>query len=221
MRTSPAAVLAVAVAVVAAPLVQVSVVQRLPLPGQAVPDLVLAAVVVVAVARGRLPGLLAGFGAGLVADLVPPADGVAGRSALVLCLVGHACGRTGRLPVPAVLCLGVAGGSLATAGLNVLLRDPRAWPEAAELPFALPYTLLSALLAWLAVTWWRAAAASRRSTHALPARLGAPARDLSVLRPARPVVAGAGRRRPPLRPRRGGGSRAPRGRPGGAWTHRR
>ncbi|WP_242659214.1 rod shape-determining protein MreD [Thermostaphylospora chromogena] len=215
MRTSPV------IAALIAPVLQVTVVERLPLPGEAVPDLVLAAVVLVAVSDGAVPGMLTGFAAGLAADLVPPADGVAGRSALVLCAVGYACGAARRLPVPVTLTAGVVCGSLAHTAADLLLRDPRAWPEAAELPLALPYTLLSAFLIRLAATRWRTAAAVRRTTDALPARLGAPARDLSVLRTARPPMAGAGRRRRPLRPRRLGGPRAPRGHPGRAWAHRR
>src|SRR5690606_35634619 len=211
VRTSPV------IAALIAPVLQVTVVERLPLPGEAVPDLVLAAVVLVAVSDGAVPGMLTGFAAGLAADLVPPADGVAGRSALVLCAVGYACGAARRLPAPVTLTAGVVCGSFAHTAVNLLLHDPRAWPEAAELPLALP----SALLIRLAVIRWRAAVAVRRTTDALPARLGAPARDLSVLRTARPPMAGTGRRRRPLRPRRLGGPRAPRGRPGRAWAHRR
>ncbi|WP_244894046.1 rod shape-determining protein MreD [Planobispora rosea] len=215
MRISPA------LTALAAPVLQVTVVERLPLPEGTAPDVVLAAVVLVAVVCGPIPGVLAGFTAGLATDLVPPADGVAGRSALVLCAVGYACGLPGRLPAPAVLALGVTGGSLASVAADALLRDPRTVPEAAELPLALPSTLLISSLVWLGVTRWRAGAAARRIPDALPSRLGAPARDLSVLRAARPPVAGAASRRRPLHPRRLGGPRAPRGRPGRAWAHRR
>ncbi|MEV5414247.1 rod shape-determining protein MreD [Thermopolyspora sp. NPDC052614] len=222
MRISPAIV------ALTVPLLQVSVVERLPLPGGAAPDLVLAAVVLIAVARGAVAGTLAGFAAGLAADLPPPADSVAGRSALVLCLVGHLCGAVRRPPAPAVIAGGVVVGAAAFTALDVLLRDPRAAAEASELPYAVPCTMAAALFAWFALDFirlrvrrLRVGPAARRTVDALPDRLGARAGDLSVLRAARPPLAGAGGRRGSLRPRRLGGSRAPRGRPGRTRAYRR
>jgi len=210
------------------PLLQVGVVERLPLPGGAVPDLVLAAVVLVAVLAGAPAGTLAGFAAGLAVDLLPPADTVAGRTALVLCAVGHLCGAARRPPKPVVLAAGVVAGALAPPALDALLRDPRAAVEAAELPLTLPATLAAAFLAWFVVAHvrpgvmrWRSGPAVRRTVDALSDRLGAGAGDLPVLRAARPPLAGAGGRRGPLRPRRLGGSRAPRGRPGRTRSYRR
>ena len=77
------------IAALLVPLLQVTVVNRLPLPGAAPPDLVLAAVALVAAARGPVTGTLTGFAAGLAADLLPPADAVTGRSALVFAVVGY------------------------------------------------------------------------------------------------------------------------------------
>jgi rod shape-determining protein MreD len=85
-------VLFAVVLLVVALAVQVSVLARLPLPG-ATPDLVLLAVVALALAHGPGFGLVAGFAAGLGSDLVPPADHAVGRWALVLTLARHlACG---------------------------------------------------------------------------------------------------------------------------------
>jgi rod shape-determining protein MreD len=70
---------------------QVTMLARLPLPG-ATPDLVLVTVVALALAYGPAYGLVAGFGAGLATDLVPPADGAVGRWAFVLTLVGYLAG---------------------------------------------------------------------------------------------------------------------------------
>jgi rod shape-determining protein MreD len=70
---------------------QVTVLARLPLPG-ATPDLVLVTVVALSLAYGPTYGLVAGFGAGLATDLVPPADGPVGRWAFVLTLVGYLAG---------------------------------------------------------------------------------------------------------------------------------
>jgi rod shape-determining protein MreD len=77
--------------VVAALVLQVSVLARLGLPG-AVPDLMLLVVIGLALVFGPVGGCLVGFGAGLLADLAPPSDHAVGRYALVLCLLGYAAG---------------------------------------------------------------------------------------------------------------------------------
>jgi rod shape-determining protein MreD len=58
-----------------------------------VPDLALVLVVVAAIDRGPQFGAQLGFGAGLLLDLAPPADHVAGRWALALVVVGYLAGR--------------------------------------------------------------------------------------------------------------------------------
>ena len=58
-----------------------------------VPDLALVVVVVVAIRRGPEAGAALGFAAGLLLDLAPPADHVAGRWALALVLAGFLAGR--------------------------------------------------------------------------------------------------------------------------------
>jgi len=85
--------LAVPVALILAVVCQLAVVNRAPLPGGAVPDLVLLVVVAVAVNTGPLTGLLAGFAGGLALDVAPPGGHLAGQYALVFCLTGYACGR--------------------------------------------------------------------------------------------------------------------------------
>jgi len=57
-----------------------------------VPDLALILVVVAAIDRGSEFAALLGFGAGLLVDLAPPADHVAGRWALALVVVGFVAG---------------------------------------------------------------------------------------------------------------------------------
>lgn len=66
----------------------------------AVPDLVLVVVVVVALLRGPSLGALVGFAGGLLLDLAPPADHLAGRWALALVVAGYLAGlvRTEVLP---------------------------------------------------------------------------------------------------------------------------
>ncbi|MDX6310602.1 MAG: hypothetical protein QOF44_66 [Streptomyces sp.] len=77
--------------VVVALVLQVCVLARLHLPG-AVPDLLLLTVLGLAMTYGHVGGALVGFGAGLLADLAPPADHAAGRYALVLCVIGYLAG---------------------------------------------------------------------------------------------------------------------------------
>ncbi|MFI6682312.1 rod shape-determining protein MreD [Streptomyces sp. NPDC050485] len=77
--------------IVIALVIQVSVLARLQLPG-AVPDLMLLTVLGLALVYGHVGGAFVGFGAGLLADLAPPADHAAGRYALVLCVIGYLAG---------------------------------------------------------------------------------------------------------------------------------
>jgi hypothetical protein len=139
---------------VLAVLAQVTIVNRLPLPGDASPDLVLLVVAALAVTGGPVPGMLAGFVGGLALDLAPPVSDLAGETAFVFCAAGYACGvlamqlsprgansrngtdtwnsasgtRDPGLPVLASLPVMVAGVGLAEAlrgGLGLMLSDPR------------------------------------------------------------------------------------------------
>jgi len=58
-----------------------------------VPNLCLLVVVAAALTRGPQFAMALGFGAGVLLDLAPPADHVAGRWALALVLVGYVAGR--------------------------------------------------------------------------------------------------------------------------------
>jgi rod shape-determining protein MreD len=58
-----------------------------------VPNLALIVVVAASIARGPQLGAVVGFTAGLLIDLAPPADHVAGRWALALVLVAVLAGR--------------------------------------------------------------------------------------------------------------------------------
>jgi rod shape-determining protein MreD len=128
---------------------QVSVLARLPLPG-ATPDLVLLAVVALALAHGPGFGLAAGFAAGLGSDIVPPADHAVGRWALVLTLVGYLAGlaqdETRRSAFIPLIVVAVAGAAsvLLYAGLGWLLSDPHVtWRAVTEiLPTAVLYDVV-------------------------------------------------------------------------------
>lgn len=80
-----------ALMVVVALLLQVSVFHYFAWDG-VVPDLVLLVVVAGALVRGGQFGMVLGFCAGLLLDLVPPADHTAGRWAIALLLVGYVAG---------------------------------------------------------------------------------------------------------------------------------
>ncbi|MGW2723969.1 rod shape-determining protein MreD [Streptomyces sp. NPDC001492] len=119
--------------VVVALVVQVSVLARLHLPG-AVPDLLLLTVLGLALVYGHVGGALVGFGAGLLADLAPPADHAAGRYALVLCVIGYLAGlarpENGRLksatgPMLVVVAAAI-GSTLLYAGVGALVGDTAA-----------------------------------------------------------------------------------------------
>ncbi|MFD3683414.1 rod shape-determining protein MreD [Nocardiopsis sp. NPDC058631] len=82
---SAATLILVAVAVLA----QATIVNRLPFEWGPGPDLVVAAVVAVALTTSPASAAACGFTAGLAMDLLPPAEHVVGRYALVLCLAAY------------------------------------------------------------------------------------------------------------------------------------
>jgi rod shape-determining protein MreD len=135
--TTPRAAAAVWVLLTALVL-QVSVLPHLAVRG-VVPDVVLLVVVAVGLRYGSEAAMVLGFAGGLLLDLVPPADHVAGRWALALLLAGYLAGRmagrmsgrtsgTARSPRWSVLlptvaaCAFVATSVFALTGL--VLRDP-------------------------------------------------------------------------------------------------
>lgn len=143
--------------VVAALVLQVAVANRLPLPGSVPPDLVLLAVVALALVNGPLSGLVTGFAAGLAADVIPPADHAIGRYALVFCLIGYACGlvseemeRSAVVPFFAVAA-GALAGSVLHALVGMVLGDARTSWEAVVrvLPLTVVYdVILSPFVIW-------------------------------------------------------------------------
>ncbi|MGW1026246.1 rod shape-determining protein MreD [Streptomyces sp. NPDC002577] len=119
--------------VVLALVIQVSILARLQLPGAA-PDLVLLTVLAFALVHGHVAGALIGFGAGLLADLAPPADHAAGRYALVLCVIGYLAGlvkpengqlKSATTPMLVVVAAAI-GSTLLYAGVGSLVGDTAA-----------------------------------------------------------------------------------------------
>ena len=132
--TAPRVAFAALLVLVAA-LVQVTLLSRLGLPG-ATPDLVLVVVLALAFVRGPTAGAGIGFGAGLLVDVIPPADGPLGLSALLLALAGYAAGRfvdrTERSALAPLVATAVIAPLvvLARALMLGLVGDPRVvWPE--------------------------------------------------------------------------------------------
>lgn len=122
---SAAAFAAIALALV----LQVSLFPHLAWQG-IVPNLVLLVVVGAALTRGAQFAAVLGFAAGVVLDLAPPVDHVAGRWALALVVVGYVAGRVRQDVKPtAIAVVGtVAASSFIGTSLfalsGLLLRDP-------------------------------------------------------------------------------------------------
>ncbi|MDP9241446.1 MAG: rod shape-determining protein MreD [Actinomycetota bacterium] len=147
--------------VITAAVLQTVVLVRLPLPyGR--PDLVLVLVAAIAMAAGSGVGMSVGFAAGLVCDLL--ADHPAGMLALVLCLVGYACGlvpdardRGVLLPLGVVV-IAAAAAALAFAVLLAIVGSPRLdWHVVgASLPACAAYdVILAAFVVPLANVMYR------------------------------------------------------------------
>ena len=115
---------------VTATIIQLTVLPLLRLPG-AVPDLLTVTVVAIGLAAGPVRGAASGFAAGLLLDLVPPADGILGLTAVVLVVVGYLAGLLGadtdRPPLVTVglTALLAAGTVLGFALVGGIVIDPR------------------------------------------------------------------------------------------------
>jgi rod shape-determining protein MreD len=123
------------VVVLVAAILQVVVVNRLPLPGGG-PDLLVLVVVAIALASGPERGAMFGFFAGFVADVMPPAGHIAGRLAFAYAIVGYGAGllddpeETSVLTTILVVAASSAAAVLLYAGVGALLGDVRITPSA-------------------------------------------------------------------------------------------
>ena len=143
-----------------ATIVQVTLLSRLGLPG-ATPDLVVVVVVAIALAMGPVDGAIAGFAAGMLVDLAPPADTLLGVNALVYVVIGYVTGRVidpRDRTVPVLIgIVGAAAGFavLATAALDALLGSERVvWDGMAGLVLSsVLYAIILAPLLILGVRW--------------------------------------------------------------------
>ena len=116
-----------------------------------VPNLCLLVVVAAALTVEAPFALVLGFTAGLVLDLAPPADHVAGRWALALVVVGYLAGRVrqdaGTSAVAAVVTVAASSfvGTSVFALSGMVLRDP-AIPVAEALAVIPPAVIYDVLL---------------------------------------------------------------------------
>ena len=149
------------VVLAAALLIQLTVVNRLPLPGGGAPDLVLLAVVALGLCSGPAAGAVTGFGAGLALDIAPPGSYLIGEYALVFCLVGYFCGwlrstvsRSALLTI-AVAMAAAAVGEAMSAAIGLAVSDPQVtWPAVREvLPSAIIYDAVLAPFVLYVVVW--------------------------------------------------------------------
>lgn len=151
------ALVLLAVGLVVLGIVQVSLIDFLPTPW-AVPDLMVVAVLALAIARGPLTGGLVGAGAGLILDLIPPASGPLGGWMLVLTMAGAALGRVAETyqpgPFSAMLLLAVGAGAVVLARAVVVWfsGSSASWSTLGAAAGSAAWGLLLAPVALLLVT---------------------------------------------------------------------
>ena len=183
-------------------LIQVTLVDNLPWPGAAGPDLVLVVVVALALTGGPVEGMLAGFCAGLALDVAPPATHLIGQYALVFCLVGYGCGRVGGhlsesvwAPI-GMVAIGSAAGELLYALCGMIFGDlDVTWSAVGHvLPASVVYDVLLSPFVLYAVMRARAMAAPALDAQGLASFPGGSAgqRVMPGLAGAAALFAGSG-----------------------------
>lgn len=141
-------------------IVQITVLSRLGLPG-ATPDLVVVTVVALALAMGPTQGATAGFAAGILIDLAPPADTLLGVNAIIYLAIGFVTGfvidpRDRTVPIViGIVGLATAAATLATAALDTLLGSGRvSWEEMPSMVLSSTvYAVIMAPVVVLGVAW--------------------------------------------------------------------
>jgi len=149
--------------VITALLLELTVLSVFHLPG-ATPDILTVTVVALGLVGGPVRGAATGLAAGLALDLVTPADGVIGITAVVLVVVGYLAGLLGggtdRSPFVTVALAGLltGGATLAYALIGGLVADPRiAWDRVPGLVLTqTAYAVVLAAFVVPGVAWlWR------------------------------------------------------------------
>jgi len=139
-----------AVLLLVALVLQLTVVNRLPLPGAGGPDLVLLVVVAIGLSGRPAAGAVTGFCAGLGLDIAPPGSYLVGEYALVFCLIGYLCGRlsgtsnrSALLTILTAMAASAAGEAL-FAAIGLAVSDPQVtWPSVRDvLPSSVIYDVV-------------------------------------------------------------------------------
>lgn len=146
--------------VFAAVIIQVTLLSRLGLPG-ATPDLVVVTVVALALAMGPTQGATAGFAAGILLDMAPPADTLLGVNAIIYLVIGFITGfvidpRDRTVPVViGIVGIATAAATMATAALDTLLGSGRVSWEAMPgmILTSTLYAVIMAPVVVLGVAW--------------------------------------------------------------------
>jgi rod shape-determining protein MreD len=235
VRRAALSVVVLAVALV----LQLTVVNRLPLPGAGPPDLVLLVVVAFGLCARPATAAVTGFCAGLCLDIAPPGSYLIGEYALVFCLVGYLCGRlrgvvsrSALLTIAAAMAAAAAGEALFVL-VGLAVSDPQvSWPAVQQvLPSAVVYdVVLSPFLLYLVmravgyvealgrpgVADGRPAEGSALLARSLGASGAAPAMQGATVLGGAGLLGGAGWLAGPVGSR---GSRRPRGSRRGARAH--
>lgn len=146
--------------VLAAVLIEVTLLSRLGIPG-ATPDLVVVTVVAIALTMGPVQGAVSGFVAGVLLDLAPPGDTLIGVNALVYVGIGFVTGvavdpRDRTIPVMmGMVGLSTGAAVLLIAGLDTMLGSDRVdWEQIPVL--TLTSALYGVILAPLVILAMRA-----------------------------------------------------------------
>lgn len=127
--------LIIGTAILAAVIIELTLLSRLGLPG-ATPDLVVVTIVAIALSMGPTQGAVAGFAAGVLIDLAPPGDTLLGVNAIVYIAIGFITGfavdpRDRTVPIMmGIVGLSTGAAVLATSALDTLLGSDRVpWGE--------------------------------------------------------------------------------------------
>ena len=150
----------IGVSVFVAVIVELTLLSRLGLPG-ATPDLVVVTVVALALAMGPTQGASAGFAAGILIDVAPPADTLLGVNAIIYLVIGFITGfiidpRDRTVPVViGIVGMATAAATLATAALDTLLGSGRvSWDQMPAMVLSSAvYAVIMAPLVVLGVAW--------------------------------------------------------------------
>lgn len=153
-------VLIIGTAVLLSVIIELTLLTRLDLPG-ATPDLVVVTFVAIALAMGPTQGAIAGFAAGVLVDLAPPADTLLGVNAIVYMVIGFITGfvvdpRDRTVPIEmGIVGLSAAGATIATAALDTMLGSGRVvWEQIPGMALSSAiYALIMAPVIVVAIEW--------------------------------------------------------------------